>query len=111
PLGLTAVAMRVLPCPFTKPPHGLLPSFHVSAMVFLEPRETERPGVDGGKLRDNAVYLVLDLFGALGKCRNVFLPDVILDPVPRLRPMPGIANTLDSLIPIGLVVGLFQGFR
>jgi hypothetical protein len=82
--------------------HVPLPLLHVAAMVFLEPRETERPGVKRGELRDNSVYFVLDLLGALGERRNVFLPDVILDPVPPLRPMPSIANMLDSFLPIWL---------
>ena len=111
PLSLATMAWRVLTRPFAKPPHGLLPGFHVTSMVFLEPRETERPGVKRGKLRDNAVYLVLDLLGAFGERRNVLLPDVFLDPVPRLRPMPSIANALDSFLPIWLVAGLFQGTR
>ena len=34
-------------------------------MVFLEPRETERPCVKRGKLGDNYVYLVLDLLGTV----------------------------------------------
>ena len=80
-------------------------------MVFLEPRETERPGVKRGQLRNDAVYLVLDLFGALDERGNIFLPDVILDPVPRLPPVPGVANALDSLLPMGLIAGLLHGFR
>ena len=80
-------------------------------MVFLESRETEGPRMKRGKLRDNAVYLVLDLFGALGESRNIFLPDVILDPVSRLRPMPGVANTLNSLLPVWLIAGSLQAIR
>ena len=79
--------------------------------ISLSREKAERPGMKRGKFRDNAVYLILDLFGALGERRNVFLPDVILDPVSRLRPMPGVANALDSFLPIWLVAGLFQGIR
>lgn len=53
-----------------------------------------------GKFCDNAINRVFDLFDAFGERRNIFLPDVILDPVPRLRPMPRVTNMLDSFLPI-----------
>src|SRR5690606_26154323 len=96
PLSLATMAWRVLPRPLAKPSHGLLPGFHVAAMVFVEPRETERPSVKRGQLRNDAIYLILDLFGALGERGNIFLADVNFDPVPRLRPMPSVTNALDS---------------
>jgi len=79
----------------------------VAAMIFVKTREAERPSMKRGKLRDNSVYLVLDLFGALSERRNVFLPDIFLDPVPCLRPMPGVNNVLNSALPIRLVAGFF----
>ena len=91
--------------------HMPLPLLHMAAVVIIHSRETERPGVKRGQLRNDATYLILDLFGALDERGNIFLPDVIFDPVPRLRPMPSVTNALDSFLPIWLVAGLFQGLR
>lgn len=70
----------------------------MAATVFLESRETEGPRMKRGKLCDNAVYLVINLSGALGESWNVFPSDVILDPISRLPPMPSVANMLNSLL-------------
>src|SRR5690606_4668582 len=81
-LGFFAPVRRVNTMPASQLMHCLLPCHHMLLMFSFQPRETERPGIKRGKLHDNAVYLVLDLLGALGEGRSVFLPDVFMDPVP-----------------------------
>ena len=111
PLRLTAMARRVLSRALAQSPHGLLPGFHVSPMLLLQPREAERPSVKGCELRNRGVDLVFDLFGAFSKSRNVFLPCVCFYPVLRLRPMPSSTNSLQALIPTTLTAGSSQFIR
>lgn len=58
-----------------------------------------------GQLRDSAVQLILDLFGPPGESRHILLPDVLLDPVSRLCPVPGIADMLNPHLPAGFIAG------
>jgi hypothetical protein len=75
------------------------PRLQVPAMRLFQSLKAECPRMKCSELRDNAVYFVFDLFSSLGERWNVFLPDVLFNPMACLSPMPSIINLLDPLIP------------